>query len=167
MHPLADDFVTLYESPDPQRLFCYSPGIVRLPSGRLVATLDLGGPGATDMPEPKYQRGEMGWSWQGQIHTSDDRGQTWTHRADFPFMHARPFAAGNSLYILGHAGDLTIIGSDDGGETWSGPARLTEGQFWHRAPANVHHANGCVYLFEGCPDFASTPSGRSKREAML
>jgi photosystem II stability/assembly factor-like uncharacterized protein len=41
---------------------------------------------------------------------------------DFPFMHARPFAAGESLYVLGHAGDLMIIRSDDGGETWSPPA---------------------------------------------
>jgi len=54
-----------------------------------VATLDLGGPGAAELPEPKYQRGEMGWSWQG---------------------------------------------------------KLTDGQFWHQAPCNVHYANSCVYL---------------------
>lgn len=30
--------------------------------------------------------------------------------------------------------------------TWSAPARLTEGQFWHQAPCNVRYANGCVYL---------------------
>ncbi len=145
-HPLANDFVPLHESPDPQRLFAYSPGIARLEGGRLVATLDLGGPGAAELPEPKYQRSEMGWSWQGKVHTSDDGGAAWTHRADFPFMHARPFAVGNSVYVLGQAGDLMIIRSDDGGETWSAPVKLTEGQFWHQAPCNVHYANGCVYL---------------------
>lgn len=51
----------LYESPDPQRVFGYSPGIVRLASGRLVASIDIGGPGAADPPGVKRQRGEMGW----------------------------------------------------------------------------------------------------------
>ena len=74
IRPLANDFITLYQSPDPQRLFSYSPGIARLESGRLVASIDLGGPGAADLPEPKYQRGEMGWSWQGKVYTSDDGG---------------------------------------------------------------------------------------------
>ncbi len=146
IHPLANDFITLYESPDPQRLCAYSPGIARLENGRFVATIDLGGPGAAELPEPKYQRGEMGWSWQGKVFTSDDGGTTWTHRTDFPFMHARPFAAGKSLYVLGQASDLMIIRSDDGGETWSAPTRLTEGQFWHQAPCNVIYAHDRVYL---------------------
>ena len=34
VRPLAEDYATLYASPDPQRLFCYSPGIVRLPGRR-------------------------------------------------------------------------------------------------------------------------------------
>lgn len=146
IRPLANDFVPVFKSPDPQRVFAYSPGIVRLDSGRLVATIDLGGPGAANLPGTKYCRGEMGWSWQGRVYISDDGGKTWTHRADFPFMHARPFAAGNSLYVLGQAGDLMIIRSDDYGASWSAPVRLTEGQFWHQAPCNVHYANGCVYL---------------------
>ena len=60
----------------------------------------------------------------------------------FPFMHARPFVAGRSLYVLGHAGDLAIIRSDDGGETWSEPAFLTEGESWHQSACNVHHVGG-------------------------
>lgn len=64
MHPaptpfasLANNFVTLFESPDPQRLFAYRPGIACLPSGLQVATI---GPGAVALSEPNYQRGEMG-----------------------------------------------------------------------------------------------------------
>ncbi len=144
--PLAQRHVTVYESPDPQRLFAYSPGIARLENGRLVATLDLGGPGAEELSGPKWQRGESGWSWQGRAFTSDDGGQTWTHRTDYPFMHARPFSAGNSLYVLGQAADLMIIRSDDHGETWSEPAKLTDGQFWHQAPCNVICAHDRVYL---------------------
>lgn len=144
--PLADDYITLYESPDPQRVYAYSPGIVCLNNRRLVATIDLGGPGCSALPGVRWARGEAGWSWQGRVYTSDDAGQTWAQRTAFPFMHARPFTAGNSLYVLGHAGDLMVIRSDDGGETWTAPSKLTEGQFWHQAPCNVHHANGCVYL---------------------
>lgn len=153
IRPLANDFVTLYESPDPRNVFAYSPGIIRLEDAKLVATagprlmatLDLGGPGVMELEGVKYQRDEKRF-WQGRVYTSDDGGETWTRRVDFPFMHARPFVAGDSVYVLGQAGDLMIIRSDDDGETWSDPVGLTDGQKWHQAPSNVHHANGCVYL---------------------
>ncbi len=144
VRPLADDFTTVFTSPDPQRVFAYSPGIVRLQGGRLIATLDLGGPGMKDWPGAKGIR--YGQPVQGKVYTSDDGGKRWTHRADFPFMHARPFVAGAALYVLGQAEDLMIIRSDDGGLTWSAPARLTDGEDWTQAPCNVHYANGCVYL---------------------
>lgn len=144
--PLADNFVILYESPDPERVFACSPGITRLDNGRLVATLNLGGPGAAELPATKYRRGKIGQSWQGRVFTSDDGGISWTHRADYPFRHARPFVAGKSIYVLGQAADLIIIRSDDAGETWAEPVKLSENQFWHQAPCNVHYANGCVYL---------------------
>jgi hypothetical protein len=143
---LANEYVTVYESPDPQRIYAYTPGIVRLESGRLVATMDCGGPGVRDLPGVKGLRGEGSGAWQGLVFTSDDRGQTWTRRGVFPFMHARPFVAGRSLYVLGHAGDLTAIRSDDGGQTWSQPVTLTQGQAWHQSACNVHYANGKVYL---------------------
>ena len=43
IRPLADDFVTVCRSPDPKTVYCYTPGICRLDSGRLVATCDFGG----------------------------------------------------------------------------------------------------------------------------
>ncbi len=146
MKPIADAFVSVCESPDPDRVFCYSPGLARLSSGRLVVTTDWGGPGLAELDGPKAEIPEAQRFWQGRIYTSDDRGRTWDFRAYYPFMHARPFVAGESVYVLGHARDLMIVRSDDAGETWSGPSRLTDGQFWHQAPCNVHYANGCVYL---------------------
>ncbi len=134
VRPLAQDYVAVYESPDPGHVYCYTPGLARLDNGRLVATMDRGGSGVKK-DEPR-----------GRVFTSDDHGRTWTHRTDFPFIHARPFVAGASLYVLGHAGDLRVIRSDDGGVTWSAPAKLTDGQSWHQSACNVHYAHGCVYL---------------------
>ena len=144
--PLADDYVIVCASPDPNEVFCYSPGLARLPSGRLVATTDWGGPGVVGLVGPKVGIPDRGRMWQGRIYTSDDGGHTWDFRAYYPFMHARPFVAGGTVYVLGHARDLAIVRSDDDGATWSDPAFLTEGEFWHQAPCNVHIANGCVYL---------------------
>ena len=138
---LADDYVTVIHSPEPKTVYCYSPGIERLASGRLVATMDLGGPGVRKLTGAMTASGE-----QGKVFTSDDHGKTWLHRADFPFYHERPFVAGRSLYILGHDTDLMIIRSDDGGNTWTKPATLTSGQQWHQAPCNVWRANGKIYL---------------------
>jgi hypothetical protein len=146
VRPLASDFVKVCESPDTEQVFCYSPGLTLLPGGRLVATTDWGGPGVEALPGPKAQRDGSDRRWQGQVYTSDDGGRTWAHRARFPFLHARPFLADESLYVLGQAGDLYIIRSDDGGQTWSHPVALTDGQEWHQAPSNVHYAHGAVYL---------------------
>ncbi len=148
--PLADDFVTIYESPDPQKVYAYTPGLLTCPNGRLVATCDLGGPGVEELPGSK--RSDAGWpgmpvwAWQGKVFISDDHGLSWRHVADFPFFHARPFIAGDTLYVLGHYGDLMVIRSDDWGESWTEPVKLTEGQDWHQSACNVHYANGCVYL---------------------
>ncbi len=144
VRPLADKFVKIYESPNPKEVYCYSPGIARCPTGRLIATMDLGGPGVGKLPGIKRKHGR--WLWRGKVFSSDDHGKTWVHRVDFPFMHARPFVAGDSVYVLGHMGDLRVIRSDDAGETWTEAKALTTGQSWHQAPCNVHYANGCVYL---------------------
>jgi len=144
VRPLANEGVVVFESPEPAHVFTGSPGIVKLNSGRLVATFDLRGPGMKTWPGVKGMR--YGEPRQSKVFTSDDGGRTWTHRTDFPFQHARPFVAGKSVYILGQIEDLAVIRSDDGGTNWSTPHRLTDGEDWTTAPCNVLTANGCVYL---------------------
>ncbi|MAS37412.1 MAG: hypothetical protein CL610_25660 [Anaerolineaceae bacterium] len=144
--PLAQDHTVLYESPSPDDLYLGSPGLARLPNGRLVATFDFFGPGTDQLPEPRMWRTFTNTYHQGKVFVSDDHGQSWTHKVDFPFLHARPFAAGNSLYVLGLCNDLYIMGSHDGGETWTDPQPLTGYLEWTGAASNMHYANGCVYL---------------------
>ena len=147
--PLANDFVTVCESPDASAIYCNSPGIARTPTGRLVATLDLGGPGTARLPETRALAARESIAeldMLGRIYTSDDHGRTWTHRRDFPCMHARPFCAGGRVYVLAHRRDLMVMRSDDDGATWSAPHTLTRDEYWHQAPCNVHYAHGCVYL---------------------
>ena len=134
VRPLADEYVVVCESPSPTNIYCYTPGVARLDNGRLVATMDFGGPG--------WKKDEP----CGRVLSSDDHGCTWTNRASFPFIHARPFVAGKSLYVLGHSGDLMVIRSDNRGKTWTAPIKLTENQQWHQSACNVHYANGYVYL---------------------
>jgi hypothetical protein len=134
VRPLANDYVVVAESPSPTDIYCYTPGIIRLDSGRLIVTMDFGGKG--------MKKGEP----HGRVFTSDDHGRSWTERTKFPFCHARPFVAGNALYVLGQAGDLNIIRSDDGGDSWSESVKLTEEQKWHQSACNVCYANGSIYL---------------------
>lgn len=144
MKPVADECVTVWKSPDPQNVFGYTPGLVRLPTGRLLATCDIAA--ATDLPPPIYRCGWSGRQIQGLVFTSDDGGASWQQRAAFPFMHARPFVAGGSVYVLGCAKDLYIIRSDDHGISWTPPARLSDGQSWHQSACALVYAHGNVYL---------------------
>lgn len=139
---LANDYTVVYESPDPAGVFAYSPGLVQLPCGRLIATMDQGGPGIGNLPNMNRN----GQVWRGRIYASDDGGKTWQFKTDTPMLHARPFVAGSALYVLGHQGHLVIVRSDDEGNTWGTPVRLTESSGWHQAPCNVCYAREKVYL---------------------
>ncbi|MDA3927063.1 MAG: sialidase family protein [Kiritimatiellae bacterium] len=134
VRPLANDYVVVYESPSPTDLFCFSPGIIRLDNGRLIVTMDVDGKG-----RKKSQP-------VGRAFISDDHGKSWKHITSYPFGNARPFVAGKALYILGQSGDLKVIRSDDGGDTWSKFSKLTNKQNWHQSACNVCYANDCIYL---------------------
>jgi hypothetical protein len=134
IRPLADDFVAVGESPDPQAIPLYTPSILALPGGRLVAAYERGGTARQN--NAPYTL----------LLTSDDGGRTWTQRGALRMTHARLFAAGKSIWFLGHRGDLQIARSDDRGETWSAQVALTKGQSWHQSACNVWHARGHVYL---------------------
>ncbi|MDR2676258.1 MAG: glycoside hydrolase [Opitutaceae bacterium] len=134
VRPLAQQHVVLDRSPHPPSVPLYTPSILRLPEGRLVAACERG----------RAWR-KLGNPW-ARIYTSDDGGQSWAFRTAARISHGRLFQAGNALYYLGHDGDLQIMRSDDRGETWTRQAALTSGQQWHQSACNVWHAKGNVYL---------------------
>lgn len=146
MTPLAQDYIALYQSSDPHNICAYSPGIWRCPNGRLLATMDIGSLRHNETPNPDGSPKPAHEGLVCHVMTSDHGDDQWDHRAELDLYHARPFEAGGNLYVLGHRGDLRIACSTDNGDTWSEVSLLTEGEFWHQAPANVWHANGCVYL---------------------
>ena len=133
IRPLAQEHVVLGESPSPADTPLYSPTILRLDSGRLVAAYTQAGKGGA---HPSVER----------FFTSDDGGRTWTKRGESAALQGRLFAAGRSVYYLATGAGLPIQRSDDDGITWSAPVRLTDrDKVWQQTPANVWYANGCVY----------------------
>jgi hypothetical protein len=134
IRPLANDFTIVGESPKPLEIPLYTPSILSLPSGRLLAAYECGGVA------------KEGGKNYALILSSDDHGLTWTRRGEYRITHGRLFRAGDKIYYLGQRGDLQIGFSSDGGETWSPQSALTEGQNWHQSACNVWYAHGNVYL---------------------
>ncbi len=56
IRPLANDFVAVGESPDPQNSPLYSPSILALPGGRLVAALSARAPAGAGSRNPDALR---------------------------------------------------------------------------------------------------------------
>ena len=140
IRPVASESI-LYKSPDPKQVSLATPGLAVCPDGRIIATFDVSGTAAEYKKMPGVEQGG-----RCLIFTSDDLGETWTHRANMAMTRARPFFAGGSLYIIGVAGDIRIARSDDRGETWSAYSRLTNGENWSGSGNNVLVKENHVYL---------------------
>lgn len=147
--PLDPQPVTIHASPDPAAVFHANPSLMALASGRLLATLHLHGPGVTKLPGVKGKHYPFNHLLLGKIYSSNDKGATWQHVWDFPFAFARLFRDGGTLYALGHKGNLQIIKSQDGGNTWTKPESLTAeddaGGHYTQGPGQVLIHQGFVY----------------------
>ena len=145
MNIIANETV-LYKSPSPADIFCYSPSVTVLPSGRILASFDIGGKGVLNLPGPKTEHGDFGASNQGKIFSSDDNGETWQHLTNIAMYHARLFSDGNTIYFIGHDKGITISRSDDEGKTWSEVRELESTAHWHQSPCAYYKENGYIYL---------------------
>ncbi len=139
-HIVASE-VVIAESPAPDSVFLYTPGIIEGFDGRLVVSFDYGGPGTSVLDGSRSDFGDYKSGNQIRILLSDDNGKTWRETsARIPMMHEILFKAGKSLYMIGHSGRLLITRSDDNGETWSEPSVLCPEPRWHQscAPVDIH-----------------------------
>lgn len=113
--------------------FLASPSIVRLPSGALLASMDVF---AVKHPQNL-----------SKIFKSDDDGKTWKYVTDlFPCFWGTLFVHDNKVYnvaVSKEYGDLLIGCSQDEGTTWSEPVVLGRGSSYegvcgfHKAPVPV------------------------------
>lgn len=149
-HPVRTGFVpgsvVNYLHPDDSayafsgRYLC-SPSLVRLPSGILVASMDVYAPHAPQNLTLLFESRDEGVSWQPLTQL-------------FPCFWGKLFARGDSLYMLATSteyGDLLIGASKDGGHTWSAPTRLISGSGQsavggvHKAPMPIVEKDGLLY----------------------
>jgi len=138
--------VVVAASPDPQKIFVFSPSIAILPDGSYVASYDT--------------RGHV------IVKTSSDRGGTWQQLADLADQKwSTLFVHRGGLYLIGVTGakgNMVIRRSTDGGRTWTKPSGpqsglLAEGNF-HCGPTPVVVHGGRVWrAFE---EFAPTAPAR-------
>ena len=129
------------ESPAPDSIYLYTPGILEGFDGRFVVSIDYGGPGSYKLDGPKSDFGDFKAGNQIRVLLSDDKGKTWRETPNrIPMMHEILFKAGKSLYMIGHSGRLLITRSDDNGETWSEPSVLCPEPRWHQSctPVDIH-----------------------------
>ena len=136
----------IYKSPSPEDVYCYSPSIAVLPSGRILAGFDFGGPGVGKLPGIKTTVGDSLSGNQGKILASDDGGISWKHLADLAMFHARLFTDGDRVYFLGHDHGITVSASDDEGNTWTEVSLLDDSCQWHQSPCAVHMEEDYIYL---------------------
>ncbi|MBQ9511411.1 MAG: exo-alpha-sialidase [Clostridia bacterium] len=118
-----------------------SPCLCRLPSGRLLSSMDVfranGGQNLT------------------LIFFSDDNGESWRYLTElFPCFWGQMFYRNGRLYMLGVSneyGDILIGASDDEGKSWSMPTVLFRGaansreRGLHRAPMKIHSSHGRIW----------------------
>ena len=134
---LAQNYVVVGESPDLQNVFLGSPALARHPSQRLIATYEY------------FTQNELRKVHPDNcfIMTSDDDGATWAHRANLTIKWPTPFAAGDTLYLVGvdHVTfHMVISRSDDAGVSWSEPKYLFAGRY-HTAPTPLIFRDNKVY----------------------
>ncbi|MBO5007845.1 MAG: exo-alpha-sialidase [Clostridia bacterium] len=131
-----------------------SPSIVRLKSGKLIASMDVFGP-----------RTPQNLSL---LFSSEDNGKTWRYLTDiYPMFWGMLFYHRDTLYMLGvttEYGNLHIISSCDEGVSWSEPTVIFYGSNLtclyggiHRGPMQMVKFKGRFYTSceYGCWEYGS------------
>ncbi len=145
--PLAQEYVVIHKTRDldhPAKAVCVgTPDILQLPSGRLIASMELwlkrptsGDEGGIDYPN------------HCKIKASDDGGKSWRQISTNGITWGSLFYVNDALHMIGndpHKRDIRIIRSPDDGRTWSKPVTLFDDSRYHGSATPVHVKDGFVY----------------------
>ena len=155
--PLAQDFTVVHQVRDlndPKKCVCVgSPDIIRLPSGRLIASMELW----LHVHPSSGLEGGIDYPNHCKVKASDDGGRTWDIISTNGITWGSLFyvESEDALYTLGndpHKRDVRIVRSTDGGSSWSEPTSLFESKEtdFGGAPTSLGFKDGYVYkTFEG------------------
>jgi hypothetical protein len=145
--PLAQHHSILYEVrtlPDPDAWICVgSPDLIQLPSGRLVASMELWLKTPTDGRE-----GGIDYPHHCKIKASDDGGETWSEIGSTGITWGSLFHANDVLYLLGNDPldrSIRIARSRDDGATWEATVPLFSDSRYHGTASNVLIKDGKVF----------------------
>ena len=103
--PLAPEYVVVGAAPAGD-LITDDPALVRLPSGRLLATFTFRDPGLSGQSNPQRFR----------LARSVDEGRTWQQLTPLDINMGLPFVYDGALYLLGNGlgrKDIIISRSED------------------------------------------------------
>ena len=145
--PLAQEYIVVHRTRDldhPAKAVCVgTPDILQLPSGRLIASMELwlkrptsGDEGGIDYPN------------HCKIKASDDGGKSWRQISTNGITWGSLFYANGALHMIGndpHKRDIRIIRSPDDGGTWSKPVTLFDDTRYHGSATPVHVKDGFLY----------------------
>ena len=143
--PVPGTVINYLHPKDPRYVFSgkalCSPSIVKLPSGALVASMDVF---AGRHPQNL-----------SILFRSNDGGETWSYVCElYPLFWGNLFVHNGRLYAMGCStefGDLIIGASDDEGNTWTLPTRIamgssTVGSGWQQATMPVLRHRGRLWF---------------------
>ena len=144
VEPLAQGYVVVGRVPA-GGLITDDPALVRLPSGRLLATFTFRG-----------TRGLAGHSnpQRFRLARSEDDGRTWQQLTPLEINMGLPFVHDGALYLLGNGlgrKDIIISRSKDEGETWLPFTVLFQGSYWS-APTGTATKGNTLYRAFGAPN---------------
>ena len=144
VQPLAPGYVVVGAVPSGD-LITDDPALVRLPSGRLLATFTFRGtrgPNAQSNPQ------------RFRLARSADEGRTWQQLTPLEINMGLPFVYDGALYLLGNGlgrKDIIISRSEDEGETWQPFTVLFRGSYWS-APTAAAIRDNTLYRAFGAPN---------------
>ncbi len=154
--PLAQDHVIVARTPSPD-LITDDPALVRLPSGRLLATWTFRRTGTFEAAQSNPQRFRLAWS--------EDEGCTWTQLAPLEINMGLPLVHDGALYLLGNAlgrRDIIISRSGDEGRTWAPFVTVFRGSYWN-APTGNAVKDSTFYRAFGAPNDEGVYNDRGSR----